>query len=306
MSNNSTPKVLRSTAKIPDTPALERIGYGTGVGVFNLERDEQSPWAAKIISRQAGRDRKQFSNRLQLEAKVLASLNHPNIIGYRAFVKRPDGREVLLMEQCEQSLCDLIEKRVEENLGPFPAECIMKVAVDIARALKYLHSSLILHGDIKSGNILVKNNFEIAKLCDFGVSLPLKADGTLHKIKGYRSSYIGTPCWSAPEVLKREECAGAIITNKADIFSYGLVLWEMMALSVPNINTALDETYYTGISEDMDANLGQRPPLPKDLTSNPKYSRVIELFEMCTVQDHTKRPTAKQILRIIDVQTKNI
>jgi len=65
-----------------------------GVGVFNLQRKDQSPWAAKIISRDTGRDRKQFSNRLQLEAKVLASLNHPNIIGYRAFVKRPDGREV--------------------------------------------------------------------------------------------------------------------------------------------------------------------------------------------------------------------
>lgn len=65
-----------------------------GVGVFNLQRDEQSPWAAKIINRHVGRDRKHYSNRLHLEAKVLASLNHPNIIGYRAFVKRPDGREV--------------------------------------------------------------------------------------------------------------------------------------------------------------------------------------------------------------------
>lgn len=120
MNNYSTPKVLRSTAKIPDTPALERIGYGTGVfslvhskclmslklfyydnlgvGVFNLERNDQSPWAAKIISRHTGRDRKQFSNRLQLEAKLLSSLNHPNIIGYRALVKRPDGREVCIYE----------------------------------------------------------------------------------------------------------------------------------------------------------------------------------------------------------------
>jgi len=67
---------------------------GTGVGVFNLERDDHSPWAAKIVSRHAGRDRKQYSSRLKLEAKVLSSLDHPNIVGYRAFVKRPDGREV--------------------------------------------------------------------------------------------------------------------------------------------------------------------------------------------------------------------
>ncbi|XP_025193618.1 lymphokine-activated killer T-cell-originated protein kinase [Melanaphis sacchari] len=301
MDDNCTPKILRSTAKLPETPALERIGYGTGVGVFNLQRKDQSPWAAKIISRNTGRDRKQFSNRLQLEAKVLSSLNHPNIIGYRAFVKRPDGREVLLMEQCEQSLIDLIEIRKEENLGPYPVEYITKVAVDIAKALDYLHSSLVLHGDIKSGNILVKNNFEIVKLCDFGVSLPLKSDGTLHKIKGCKAIYIGTPCWSAPEVLKGEECLGAIITSKADIFSYGLVLWEMMTLSFPNSSTAIDESYYTGISDDLDAHLGERPPLPDYLAKDLRYKQIVELFNMCTIQDYKKRPSAKQILQFMGI-----
>lgn len=100
------------------------------------------------------------------------------------------------------------------------------------------------------------DNFEIVKLCDFGVSLPLKSDGTLHKIKGCKAMYIGTPCWSAPEVLPREECSGAIITSKADIFSYGLVLWEMMTLSLPNIRTSIDESYYTGMSDELDSHLG--------------------------------------------------
>lgn len=63
------------------------------------------------------------------------------------------------MEQCEQSLCDIIEVRKEKNLGPYPVELIMRVAEDIAKALKYLHASLVLHGDIKSGNVLVKSMF---------------------------------------------------------------------------------------------------------------------------------------------------
>lgn len=100
------------------------------------------------------------------------------------------------------------------------------------------------------------DNFEIVKLCDFGVSLPLKSDGTLHKIKGCKALYVGTLCWSAPEVLKGEESLGAIITSKADIFSYGLVLWEMMTLSLPNTSTAMELSYYTGMSEDFDAHLG--------------------------------------------------
>lgn len=61
------------------------------------------------------------------------------------------------MEQCEQSLWDLIEMRMDENLGPFSVEYITKVAIDVAKALKYLHTSLVLHGDIKSANILVKS-----------------------------------------------------------------------------------------------------------------------------------------------------
>lgn len=61
------------------------------------------------------------------------------------------------MEQCEQSLCDLIEVRKDDDLGPYSVECITKVAVDVAKALKYLHASLVLHGDIKSGNVLVKS-----------------------------------------------------------------------------------------------------------------------------------------------------
>lgn len=106
-------------------------------------------------------------------------------------------------------------------------------------------------------DIISTDNFEIVKLCDFGVSLPLKFDGTLHKVKGCRALYIGTPCWSAPEVLKGEECLGAIITSKADIFSYGLVLWEMMTLSFPNTSTTIiNESYYTGMSDDLDAHLG--------------------------------------------------
>lgn len=101
------------------------------------------------------------------------------------------------------------------------------------------------------------DNFEIVKVCDFGVSLPLKSDGTLHKIKGCKAVYVGTPCWSAPEVLKGEENLGAIITSKADIFSYGLVIWEMLTLNVPNMGkTSINDTYYTGMSEELDAHLG--------------------------------------------------
>jgi len=98
-----------------------------------------------------------FALRLKDEAEILKKLSHPNIVGFRAFVKADDGRDCLAMEECDTSVGDLIGLRSDDALGPFPAESILRVALDIAKALDYLHKEChILHGDIKSFNILVK------------------------------------------------------------------------------------------------------------------------------------------------------
>jgi PDZ-binding kinase len=98
-----------------------------------------------------------YAERLKDEAEILKKLNHPNIVGFRAFVKSEDGRDCLAMEKCDASVGDLIELRFEGGFGPFPAGKILKVASDISNALDYLHREChLLHGDIKSYNILVK------------------------------------------------------------------------------------------------------------------------------------------------------
>ena len=101
-----------------------------------------------------------YADRLKEEAGILKKLNHPNIVGFRAFVKTEDGRDCLAMEECDTSIGDLIEERCENGQGPFPADIILRVARDIARALEYLHTEChLLHGDIKSFNILVKGTY---------------------------------------------------------------------------------------------------------------------------------------------------
>ena len=123
---------------------------------------------------------------------------------------------------------DLIEERLEEDSGPFPAHQVVRVASDVAKALAYLHGEkLLMHGDMKSGNVLVfGEDFRLVKLCDFGVALPLtKANGPI-KAGHY---YVGTEAWSAPEVMDQDEGMpgdpAPVITCKADIFSYGLTIW---------------------------------------------------------------------------------
>jgi len=196
---------------------------------------------------------------------------------------------------------DLIEERLEEDLGAFPSKNVELVAVDIAKALHYLHSEKqLMHGDLKSGNVLIfsgkegDDEFQLAKLCDFGVALPLaKPDGAV-KSGHY---YVGTQAWSAPEVI-HDDGDDVIITAKADVFSYGLTLWEMLSLQLPHADLLEDED---DEDDDYKEALGTRPPLPDDLTNTKgEYSRVTAVFIAATEALPSRRPKASDILRIFD------
>ncbi|CAH0748576.1 unnamed protein product [Diatraea saccharalis] len=192
----------------------------------------RSPWALKMLNKRV-KPNKVYTERLKIEAELLQRMSHPNIVGFRAFSKT----KILYlgMEACDLSLGDMIEKRVEDDAGPFSVKHIIKVALDVSSALDYLHTKMqILHGDLKSYNVLVNGDFIICKLCDFGVTVPLDENGVLNKEKGVKAIYYGTEAWSAPEVIH-----GGIISTKTDIWPLGLTLWEMMSLMPPH--TQIDD-----------------------------------------------------------------
>ena len=142
------------------------------------------------------------------------------------------------MEACTVSLGDLIENRFTEKKGPLDAKNINTMGYDVSKALNYLHNeALLLHGDIKSFNILIKDDFAVCKLCDFGVSIPLKADGLIDFEKKPSATYTGTDLWNAPEVFEEDP---EFISTKTDIFSFGLVLYECIALCPPHMLVHLD------------------------------------------------------------------
>lgn len=216
---------------IPPSPFMTRLGCGTGVNVYRFKReanenDMRSPWAVKKVSKKA---RSGISERLALEASILKQLHHPNIVGFRAISGSVDGGLCLAMEDCEKALEDIIEEKafLEED---FAYDEVLKVSWAIANALSYIHNeNKLLHGDIKSGNVLIRGDFEAVKLCDFGVALRLKDD--LSGLKNPGDKYIGTEPWKCKEALE-----GGVITDKADIFAFGLLIWEMLALNVPHVD----------------------------------------------------------------------
>uniref|UniRef100_A0A3B4ZM51 PDZ binding kinase n=1 Tax=Stegastes partitus TaxID=144197 RepID=A0A3B4ZM51_9TELE len=308
-----TPKAVRVRSSgssggtpitIPASPFMKKLGCGTGVNVYLMKRVGKlnaSPWAVKKInSKCATKQVAVYQQRLNEEAKVLKGLNHPNIIGFRAFATAKDGSKCLAMEYGgEQSLNDMIEKRKDEGLKAFPAANIEKVALHVARGLQYLHNEKkLLHGDMKSCNVVIKGDFETVKICDVGVSLQL--DENL-RVSDPKAEYIGTEPWNPKETLEE----GGEITDKADIFAYGLTLWEMMTLAMPHLEMLDDDDDEEDSMEesfDEDAyyeRLGTRPSLDSEALGG-SYRRMVELFYLCTEENPKKRPSAAQIVQALE------
>lgn len=307
-----TPKkpsqALLNKIKIPPSPYMKKIGFGTGVAVYELERSPaynkcRSPWAIKKLLK--GREvNSLLKDRLKNEAETLRKLVHPNVVGFRAFVESKDGNNILAMEECSSCLGDLIENRSDDEKGPFSAKTITKVAFDIAQALTYLHNTaLLMHCDLKSYNILIKGNFEICKLCDFGISLPVNKDGHLDKEKAPGAEYAGTKSWCAPEILIYPQD----ITTKADIYSYGLIIWEMIALSPPLTEDILDSiSEYSDMDPDQFDDLIEkmssrsRPPIPSNIDLGDDYIPILEVYYCCTNENKDLRPPAVDLTKALE------
>ncbi|XP_023331047.1 lymphokine-activated killer T-cell-originated protein kinase [Eurytemora carolleeae] len=308
-----TPKGLQSPAvHIPSTPYLKKLGFGTGVSVYLYERSPQggrvmSPWAVKRVNLR--HENTEYSARLEAEAKVLRTLSHPHIIGYRGFEKTDAGPKNLVMEDGHRSLYDIIETRKDELDTPFSADYIEKVIRWIAEALDYLHTEKqIMHGDLKSANILVVGEFDNIKLCDFGVTLEVNSDG---RVKDSKKLYIGTDAWAPMEALRRQP-----ITTAADIFAFGLVIFEMIALHPPHVDKLVCDESTENLDSSVDSAdesfddsafreaLGTRPPLPDHLDLDNSYAKVLEVFFAATMEDPRLRPSARDIINILDSENK--
>lgn len=294
ISNSKSPSM-----NLPPSPFLEKLGYGTGVQVYLYERPlkgnfVRSPWAVKKVCKRPGmKNANLYEKRLKEEASILKELNHENIIAFRALLNAPTGKKICLaMEYGQESLFDLIEIRMEESLGSFSSVKILKVACDLSNALSYLHNEKqLLHGDIKSGNVLIRNDFKVVKLCDFGVTV--KLDKNMKAL----GQYIGTAAWSAMEVHKQLE-----ITDRTDMFSFGMVLYEMLTLNIPyghifplEEDFASTREYESASMEaetEYDNLLGTRPSLPS-VSFDKSYNPVIELLFACTDERAQNRPSAQ-------------
>eukprot|EP01121_Diplochlamys_sp_Union-15-3_P005607 TRINITY_DN1593_c0_g1_i2.p1 TRINITY_DN1593_c0_g1~~TRINITY_DN1593_c0_g1_i2.p1 ORF type:complete len:274 (-),score=38.28 TRINITY_DN1593_c0_g1_i2:95-916(-) len=206
------------------------------------------------------------------EVEAMASVNHPNIVKFIGACVESPNIGIISEYMPLGSLRSILD-----NKTYIPPETIILLARDVAKAMKYLHLMGIIHRDLKSANLLVAADWHV-KVTDFGMA-KLMRESSLGNMTGN----VGTLAWVAPEVL---DPTVQTYTEKVDVYSYGIVIWEILTSDMPYINVEL------GLRNMIIA--GGRPEIPEEATREWR-----SLINKCWHQDPSQRPSFSEILRYL-------
>ncbi|MBN2318798.1 MAG: protein kinase [Acidobacteria bacterium] len=216
---------LNTGTKLSHYEITSQIGKG-GMGEVYQATDTKlgRDVAIKVLPEEFARDADRVA-RFQREAKLLASLNHPNIAAIHG-LEESDGTHFLVMELIEgQTLDDRIKS------GLIPVEEALKLALQIAEALEAAHEKGVIHRDLKPSNIKVTPEGKV-KVLDFGLAKAFAGDPeninlsnspTLSDIATQQGLILGTAAYMSPE-----QARGKPVDKRTDIWAFGCVLYEML------------------------------------------------------------------------------
>jgi len=172
--------------------------------------------AVKLMNREVASDSDQLE-RFRREARAVAQLSHPHIVGV-IDAGEDDGRPYIVLEYVEgETLKDRIRR-----MGRLPIPEAVAYAIEIARALGAAHARHIVHRDVKPQNVLIDHEGS-AKVTDFGIARTLEEDGLTAD-----GRVLGTTDYVSPE-----QALGQHVTGQSDLYSLGVVLYEMLTGEVP-------------------------------------------------------------------------
>lgn len=260
---------------------LEKIGEGGMGEVYKAEDpDLKRIVAIKVISNRETTDPNRESRFLR-EARTAASFNHPNIVSIFDLGKDGD-KFFIVMEYVEgESL------RHKLRGGPLRVELLIRYTQEICHALEEAHLRGLLHRDVKPENILISPAGRV-KLADFGLARPMDS-GSLkaNPERGERitdsGTAVGTPYYMSPEQLRGEE-----LDARSDIFSLGIVMYEMAVARLP----------FTGSSPmAIAASILKDPVAPISLSPERLGKRLVDVVECCLRKEPSQRFESAAALR---------
>jgi len=255
---------------------LSAIGAG-GMGEVYRARDPKlgRDVAIKVLPEVFAGDVARMA-RFQREAKVLASLDHPNIASIYG-LEDSGGTRALVMQLVEgPTLADRIKQ------GPIPVDEAVRIARQIADALEYAHERGIIHRDLKPANVKVTND-DAVKVLDFGLAKALEGDPssidistspTISRMATQAGVLLGTAAYMSPEQAKAKT-----VDRRADIWAFGCVLYEMLTGKQAFTGETVTESLAAVIMKDPDwSQLSAATPM-----------RVRVLLQRCLQKDPKQR-----------------
>ncbi|XP_030455360.1 probable serine/threonine-protein kinase SIS8 isoform X1 [Syzygium oleosum] len=194
----------------------ERIGLGSYGEVYRGEWHGTEVAVKRFLDQDISGD---LLEEFKSEVRIMKKVRHPNVVLFMGAVTRPPNLSIISEFLQRGSLYRLIHRpnnQLDERRR-------LRMALDAARGMNYLHNCnpVIVHRDLKSPNLLVDRNW-VVKVCDFGLSR------MKHSTYLSSRSAAGTAEWMAPEVLRNEPS-----DEKCDVFSFGVILWELSTLKQP-------------------------------------------------------------------------
>ncbi|KAK7309390.1 hypothetical protein RJT34_06077 [Clitoria ternatea] len=212
------------------------------------------------------------------EVYIMRKIRHKNVVQFIGACTRPPNLCIVTEFMSRGSLYDFLHKQ----RGVFKLPSLLKVAIDVSKGMNYLHQNNIIHRDLKTANLLMDEN-EVVKVADFGVARVQTQSGVM-------TAETGTYRWMAPEVIEHKP-----YDQKADVFSFGIALWELLTGELPY-------SYLTPLQAAVGVvQKGLRPTIPKNT-----HPRLSELLQRCWQQDPTQRPDFSAIIEILQQIVKEV
>ncbi len=261
----------------------KQLGSGGMADIF-LARDPvlERLVAIKRLRRDFSEDAT-FQKRFKLEAKAAANLSHPNIVTIYDF-GFDDGMPIIVMEYVPG--VDL--KSIIQKLGHLDISLAIQLMIQACAGVGYAHRAGLIHCDIKPQNMLVTPD-HILKVTDFGIARALA---------GVHPDEQHDVVWGSPFYLSPEQASGLAPSPASDVYSLGVVLYEMVTGNLPFLASTADEL--------MEKHRTETPPLAR--AKNPKVPELLEqiLAKILSKNSSNRYRTADQLGRVLKIVQENL
>ncbi len=273
-------------ALAPSIRVTRLLGEG-GMGLVFMGRDAtlKRDVAIKVLS-PALSDDSVARTRFRREAEASAAVSHPNIVSVFQVGELSLNRiPFFVMQYVEGPTLGDAKGRT------LPEPRVRRLMTEIAAALAAAHRRKLVHRDVKPGNIVLDGETGRALVLDFGIAAALSSR---RRSRGLRLTtegmYLGTPTYMSPE-----QASGDDVTPKSDVYSLGILVYEMLAGKPPFEGNALQV---------MASQVKDRPPDLRELRPD-LSTEVLTLVQRCLEKDPARRPTAQEIVNHLSTEAKH-